>query len=933
MFNNYGSLWRKWDLHAHTPLDPEWSSRPNLESEEEKDQFARDYIAFAKSENLALIAITDHNLCNDINDCLIPHITRVAKDNNITILPGFEITVKDGSGIHLLVIFKENTPVVSIHEVVKRLFPLGTKFVRNTVAVSDKGIDELKQTLDDSKLNYVLVFAHADSNNGVLDNKTIASTRRIQEWQKEFIRICQLSKAPGEFTQGTFFYKIVRNEDDNYKRSMAYVCASDCRSISKEGILEGRHYLGQKFTWVKANPTFEGLREIQYEYDLRIRIQEQEPDQKIPDEVIKEVRFILDSVEDKTFINPEPIRLNSYVNVVIGGKSSGKSLLLYHIANTIDPNQTFTKEDGSDEKRADKYGFKNKKIDFEVTWANGEKQLLSQNSSQNSTNYSILYIPQSYIQKLADTEGRKTRKDVGKIIRDILLQKEEYSSYYANFITEVKRFDTSRETLVSQYINALDSYKLSLESIKGIGDKNAIIKYITELKNQIQVLKQNSEVTSEIQEKYDLHKENLQALQSRLFLLKNDKEKISAFKYNFDKDVISILSSKTQLLSELKNDTVIYNINETLNPLSELQNISIELEKKFLDTSDSVIAKSETMINEEIDDVNTKLKPISDKFSNKEEIEKLEFQVSDEIAKTERIKLYEEDIRLKEKQKDDAKEKLLEEYRNTYTQYVNIISKLNERSKDISELQLIGSIKFYTKRYYERLRESINNKQSGSVIDNNPLFDELNDINDVKETDINSIVQKISLLFDYVVNDNIVLKSAYSKKDALNVLFKDEFFDYWEILSGTDEIANMSPGKAGLVLLKLFIELSDSKCPILIDQPEDNLDNRSIYSDLVQYIRAKKSLRQFIIVTHNPNIVVGVDADNVIVANQNDQDPKRKNEFFQLDYIGGALEYSFKKKKDDNILTSMGIREHVTEILEGGKEAFQKRESKYRYNA
>ena len=143
----------------------------------------------------------------------------------------------------------------------------------------------------------------------------------------------------------------------------------------------------------------------------------------------------------------------------------------------------------------------------------------------------------------------------------------------------------------------------------------------------------------------------------------------------------------------------------------------------------------------------------------------------------------------------------------------------------------------------------------------------------------------------------------------------------------------MSPGKAGLVLLKLLIELSDSKCPILIDQPEDNLDNRSIYSDLVQYIRSKKTQRQFIVVTHNPNIVVGADADNVIVANQNDQDPKRKNKNFQFDYISGALEYSFPKNEaDENILTSMGIREHVTEILEGGKEAFQKRESKYRYH-
>ena len=54
----------------------------------------------------------------------------------------------------------------------------------------------------------------------------------------------------------------------------------------------------------------------------------------------------------------------------------------------------------------------------------------------------------------------------------------------------------------------------------------------------------------------------------------------------------------------------------------------------------------------------------------------------------------------------------------------------------------------------------------------------------------------------------------------------------------------MSPGKKALVLLEMLISLEDSKCPILIDQPEDDLDNRSIYNDLVQYIRRKKKERQ-----------------------------------------------------------------------------------------
>ncbi|MFW8177592.1 hypothetical protein, partial [Klebsiella pneumoniae] len=80
-----------------------------------------------------------------------------------------------------------------------------------------------------------------------------------------------------------------------------------------------------------------------------------------------------------------------------------------------------------------------------------------------------------------------------------------------------------------------------------------------------------------------------------------------------------------------------------------------------------------------------------------------------------------------------------------------------------------------------------------------------------------------------------------------------------------DDIVQMSPGKRGLVLLNLILHLSNSRHPILIDQPEDNLDNRTIYSQLNDFVRLRKADRQIIMVTHNANLVVGTDAECVIV--------------------------------------------------------------------
>ena len=141
----------------------------------------------------------------------------------------------------------------------------------------------------------------------------------------------------------------------------------------------------------------------------------------------------------------------------------------------------------------------------------------------------------------------------------------------------------------------------------------------------------------------------------------------------------------------------------------------------------------------------------------------------------------------------------------------------------------------------------------------------------------------------------------------------------------------MSPGKKSLVLLELLINLEKSKCPILIDQPEDDLDNRSIYEDLVKYIKDKKKERQIIVVTHNANVVLGADAEEVIIANQHAKDTENTNEV-RFEYRSGAIENIEKNECEGEkygILYRSSIQKQICDILEGGKTAFKLRESKY----
>src|SRR5690606_12623803 len=99
----------------------------------------------------------------------------------------------------------------------------------------------------------------------------------------------------------------------------------------------------------------------------------------------------------------------------------------------------------------------------------------------------------------------------------------------------------------------------------------------------------------------------------------------------------------------------------------------------------------------------------------------------------------------------------------------------------------------------------------------------------------------------------------------------------------------------------LLLDFSDKECPILIDQPEDDLDNRAIYADLVRYLKKKKKKRQIIVVTHNPNIVVGADSEQVIVANQNGIDTKNRNNI-KFQYVSGSLENSKNRDESNEII-------------------------------
>jgi hypothetical protein len=147
-------------------------------------------------------------------------------------------------------------------------------------------------------------------------------------------------------------------------------------------------------------------------------------------------------------------------------------------------------------------------------------------------------------------------------------------------------------------------------------------------------------------------------------------------------------------------------------------------------------------------------------------------------------------------------------------------------------------------------------------------------------------------------------------------------------LYGTDHIAvsygvqydgvnieQLSPGTRGIVLLLLYLSIdTEDDRPLIIDQPEENLDPKSIFVELVDRFKSAKNRRQIIIVTHNANLVVNADADQIIVATAGSHRP---GQLPLIQYESGGLE-------------NLKIRQQVCEILEGGEQAFKERAKRLR---
>ncbi len=876
--SNYekGSEWRKWDLHIHTP-----ETKLNNNYGNDWDKF----ISQINESDITVFGITDYFSIDNYNAFLNKFNTK-HPDSRKVFFPNIEFRLesKNNSNDHIQchVIFSNELEIVSmIPNFLTRLPLISTDdaTLTNKHCTNDDllevtykkamiSIDKLIEKLSENFSNDKYIIAGVANGYGSLrpGNNDGRGAEYAKELDKKFHAFFGIE------TNVDFYLNKMAGRGKSNLPPKPILNGSDCHSFE-----DINKKLGKTFVWVKADPVFEGLRQILCEPDSRIKIQENKPDEKTGYQVIDSIDIDNENIK-------QTIQFNTNLNTIIGGRSTGKSTLLQLLALKID----------SSVEAKNKEFIESIVSDVNVKWKDGEI-----NKERD-----IEFFPQSHMHDIARKQDKKDEL-VKRIIQNTHEQ-QKIDAYYKFCITNKEEIQGAIDNLFKLQ-NDINNKNIFL---KEMGDKNGLELEIENITTTITTIDKNNNFSNDDAEKFE--EINKYIVESGQYI------KV------LNKDKTHILSLKDE---SLFNHSISYKFNE----LSD--DSKLKIDAIFTNLSKNTIKIWGNELDKALTDINIEI----EKYQQQNNIQKQQpiFKKGQQyIAENKQYSELNERLRIEQKklQKIVIIEKQIESLLvQKNTQFDYIVKKHITYLDEVIKLEQ-GFILKHESIKIQIQQQFLEKKCKGLLEDfiNLQSRQRKEFVDEFSDNYKNNLEETIKDFLQNALDNKIGLKAYKDIKDLTKGLLVENWFSLsYEITYQNDSFTKMSDGKKAFVILKLLLDFSEKKCPILIDQPEDSLDNRAIYNELVVYIKQKKTQRQIILVTHNANVVVNADAEEVIVANQHGKDSKNQNDI-KFQYISGSLENTQPNNDTQNIvLNSQGIKEHVCEILEGGVEAFKRREGKY----
>ena len=772
-----GSEWRRWDLHIHS------NASDGVATPEE-------IIAEARSKKLAVIALTDHHTVKNIDE-----IKRLGHDAGIVVISGIEFRTEYGSkSVHMIGLFPDSydgklLDSKALNELI--LCPLGlseTEIISKGKS-SDPALDDVaafkagmflvqvdfKKAADLVHKYGGLVSVHAGSKENTIEEMKHngSSPKNVkhlynslgtvkEELLSKYIDICEIRK---------------ENDSENFYHSrfnLPSIIASDAHD---------KGCIGSKFVWIKADTTFEGLKQICFEPTERVIIQENKPEEKAGYQVIDSIKF------KGGIFYPQTLYLNPNLNTIIGGRSTGKSSLLQCIACVIDPT---------------KYKPESKFLEENVT--NIEIKWQDQEAQQPRD---IEYLPQSHMYEIAQDSAK-----LNNIIVSIIKSKDS-QNLLQTFDNDISNLNLDINQKVAFLFRLHKQFTDLFQIIKERGESNSIQIEIKNLESKLEELKSTIDLSPD--ELQQIEQQNVEYAQhiERITSIQNDIKNLEALK---DKSIINDrIIYDFNVLSEIVAIDITNSFNElkqqanqewqtTIDKFISKLELDLQIRQKQCETivSSDLYKKGLQVINS-----NKAYKEIQEKI----DIEKKKFvEIKDVEAKIEQINT----------QKDNLMQDVLNLHNDIYTKTDILVSRLETSHNGID---IKPTIKYQLNRLQSFLESRLNLRgyERQEYVQN--IIDSY--ITNKQKVLSNFIERNLMFQIDYKNGNN----AENTVAELLSTNWSEIVF---ELTYQDDKFKEMSQGKQAFVILKLLLEFSDKKCPILIDQPEDSLDNRAIYSELVE---------------------------------------------------------------------------------------------------
>lgn len=890
MTDIYGTKWYKIDFHMHTNASTDYR---------DSDNYGHDnWLLKCMEKELDCVVISDHNTGKNIDE--IKKAYEQIQQNNhqnfreLVIFPAVELTVN--GGIHLLVIFPEDT---SSQKISAFLGAVGiTSNEGDIELVTNKSLPDILD-LANNDYKTLNIPAHVDKDKGLFVEVQGQTLKNIC-LRENIFAIEQIDKS---YSQPQVY------KDLNLKHHR--VVGSDSHDLDS---------IGRRFTWVKMGlPNFDGLKvALSDKLNKNIICSDENDVNYNPNNIDWEYISNLKIHKGYKIGNRRAleIQFSPWLNTIIGGRGSGKSTIIKMLQYAYGLHEKL-KNGHPDKKDFYKIGSRTapgmlrNDIEINFTYNTTEEQTYFKKTIdkyERLENGNYIEIEQTSIQEFYPVTVITQKELFDKALNpqeifSFIDSKIGYYNWEMEFNQLVATFEESKSIERNLLQDIADKKKLEEQL------KHVILKLKTYDKyHYAELLKNNSKFQDEGSKLRKIYDE----MNELKALLQNISLSISFDKIDFLNDDTPNISNVKLQIDEVKK-----NINTQIDILEKSAKEWMEIWKN------SQWNIKQTQVKSELDNLTNELKEQGTDISEYQTALDTKENIS---KKLDQIKQKEVALENQSNKSKQLLSNIQEKRKELYNKRSEYIDNINQQLSTIfPETRIVFSIKYLgnvidsesefrkviqrqdnTFESYILQLDHITEENSGLLWD---LYISDNVEDDLKNLKNNILQANSENTFNFGTRLANHFNSIYQNKineDTLLTWFPKDKLTIEIISNGRSlDVNSASAGQRAAALMTYI--LLETKGPLVIDQPEDDLDSRMITKLIVDGLRKLKEKRQVIVVTHNPNIPVNAASEKI----------------FEMDFINGQIHI-----KEEGTIQESNIRDSICQVMEGGEDALEHRFNK-----